>query len=476
MRLFENAREGMRAKRCTNNARIKQALNGTSPKTAELMFDLSRGEKGTKLDNNRRAHVKAIELVSSLLGSFALPARPTLAYQGMIKDAVDQNGMIEDGVVRVGVTLNTLMGHRAHIEVPVIVRKKSLIEPAIFFFDDAPYVMCGPALEELVKRGALKKDMQARPMFSPPVDGLPLQEDLPRESITNHEHMFSPGARNPFNFRRQYSKNNEDDPKFDAWIAIDRTSEHKGEPRQRTNIDTPTEFPKLEGNEVQDEMLDPAERRRDKLHAIGTEVTLAEDVQARERGGGHVIIPKGERGKVLKDMHGDGKMLYIYFPAMCLSGPVPQKMLKGASKHAATLEQVQNEVSAMLREGYDKVDIKEAIVRRYPEQAEEALSTLNKTAQAESISVAIAINYPPEMDSEEILKRIQAMISDTGQLLDEDISNFKITSDPTPDAGGTLFATATIDLPVDFINGMVVGNYMERDDGQVGFSLEAPKF
>lgn len=383
MGLFEDAKKSLKVKKEANKACIRDALNGLSPRTADLMFDLSRGEKGTKLDTTRRAHVKAIELVSSLLGSFSLPVRPKLQYQGMIRDSVDKNGVIEHGVIKVGVTLGTLMGHKAHIDIPVIVRNKQLVEPAVFFYDDAPYVMCGPALDDLVKRGSLQKETQIRPMFSPPLDGLPSQGEGTREPITNHEHMFSPGARNPYSFRRQYSrtainhsvKDNTNDPKFNAWLDIDKTA---GEPRKRTNIDVPAERPELWDHDVQDEVLDPAERRRDELFGIGADVVLTEDIQTRDRGGGHLIIPSGEHGKVLKDSCGEGKMLQISFPAMCLSTIVPKRFLRSGTKllAAATINQVRNEVKAMLREGYQNVDIKEAIKRRYPEHADEALIAL----------------------------------------------------------------------------------------------------
>lgn len=355
MGLFEDAKKNLKAKREANKANIHNALHGLSPRTADLMFDLSHGEKGYKLDNTRRAHVKAIELVSSLLGSFSLPVRPRLQYQGMIRNSIDDNGIIEDGIIKIGVTLNTLMGHKAYIDIPVIVRGKKLVEPAVFFYDNAPYVMCGPALDDLVKRGSLQKETQIRRIFSPPLDGVAPQGEGAREPITNHEHMFSPGARNPYNFRRQYNKT-------------------AGEPRKRTNIDVPAERPELWDHDVQDEILDPAERRRDELFGIGSDIILTEDIQARDRGGGHLIIPSGERGKVLKDSCGEGKMLQVNFQELGITATIPKRFLRTA----ATVEQVQNEVKAMLREGYQDVDIKEAIKRRYPTQAEEVLSSFNK--------------------------------------------------------------------------------------------------
>lgn len=430
--LFHRAQKAMQERRNVSKESIRQALSGTGPKTAGLMFDLSQGEKGTTLGDTRRAHVKAIELVSSLLGSFSLPVRPQLEYHGMIKNATDNNGNISDGVIRVGAILHTLMGHKAHIEIPVIVRGRNLVEPALFFHDDAPYVMCGPALDDLIKRGSLNRPTQSRYIYSPPQDKIS-EGDQPREGITNHEHMFAPGARNPYNFRRQYSKTAQTDRQYPkvpentaAWhfldmlyqslspeelaeagglehieygmtqnedltdqdkdmvreevaqyLSMSKTSQHKGEPRKRTNIDVPTEFPELWVGDVEDEMLDPAERRRDKLFGIGSSVTLAEDAQVRDRGGSSLIIPKGESGKVVRDIEGDGKVLYVNFDKMNLTTSLPKRMFRGAGKIAVTAKQVNNEVKAMLREGYSQVDIKDAIQRRYPEQAGEALSSFD---------------------------------------------------------------------------------------------------
>lgn len=616
----------MRERRASNNMRIKDAMHDITPRTAGLVFDLSHGEDSKHLSTNSRANIKAVELVSTLLDSFSLPMRPRLEYYGMIKNAVDANGRINDGIIRIGAVIRTMMGHKTQVDIPVIVRANKLLEPAIFFYDSAPFVMCKQALEDLIKRGSLEKNSQFRRMFSPP-NG---EGGVSRERIHNLEHMFSPGPRNPFNFRRQYSKKtastdylvsppipydtfmngieslgwisgisnvgtyinngrtylnvsinddngdivaltrygnqpaaadmidiitnefnvdvisehedayydmmddqtskeaqiwpnrpekmqfmpstdwreifnpgysvylNEDPSKLyaitdtveqakqlleergAAGYIVDKatgqrvTAQHKGEPRKRTNIDVETARPELWDHDVQDEMLDPAERRRNDLYGIGSEVVLTEDVQARQRGGKHFVIPSGERGKILKDMEGDGKMLYVDFKEMQVTMPVPKRMLRNAalinikaystpdfventymmndhgiyylgakitievpddyepdetnymtgfvlykenqwqpwsmdehsrkvadflnqegwsihsttdatqiaedevywSKSAASTSQVENEVKAMLREGYSNVDIKEAIKRKYPEQADEVLSSL----------------------------------------------------------------------------------------------------
>lgn len=642
--LFHRAKKAMNERRQASRESVRSAINSSTPRSAGLMFDLSRGEKGKTLDTNRRAHVKAIELVSALLGSFSLPVRPTLEYHGMIKNAVDSHGNISDGVVRVGAVLRTLMGHKAHIDIPVIVRGKNLVEPAVFFYDNAPYVMCGPAIDELVKRGSLQKDVQGRHMYSPPIEGL---AESAREGITNHEHMFSPGARNPYNFRRQYSKqaglkDNTEDPAFNAWLAIDaqkdaggvdlgqaigpnkdylnrkneldlaslpgvcsrcmrerteggerickkckeftdmyghdasRTAQHKGEPRKRTNIDTPTECPEIWDHDVQDEMLDPAERRRKNLYGVGSDVVLTEDIQARERGGGHLIIPSGEHGRVLKDMEGDGKMLYVSFPDMLLSMPVPKRMLRNAAtrrvtadlapdyihdtllvrygndqfvlgasgylevqddydpeetnslqghvqfvankwepwssdkgsagladklnqenwmvslttdaidadehaswskignKSAASIEQVRNEVKAMLREGYATVDIKDAVKRKYPEHAAEALSDLGKSA-AILFDAKMDVTFPSGMGEDEVVARAKAMISREGQLIDSEFGTGRVEN-ASEFRDGMMEGTLVLQIDSAFVNGMVVGKYMEASDGQVGVLLEPPGF
>lgn len=451
MDAYQRSKQVRRAKQNDANAKIRQALRGTNPHTANLVFDLSKGEQGNKIDKNRRAHAKAIEVVSGLLSSFALPMRPRFEFNGIRKNAVDESGNISEGVIKIGVILHTMLNHKARIDVPVIVKNGSIIEPAVFFYNDAPYVMCAPALEELVRAGSLRKETQPRGMFSAPSTTDVTSADLPTQPIVNQEHMFSPGPRNPFTFRRQYNKE----------------AQHKAEPRKRTNIDTPTEMPELWNGDVQDEMLDPSERRREKLFEPGAKVKMSEDFQARERGGGHLIIPKGESGVVMKDQEGDGKMLYVCFEALGMGAHVPKRMLKSAARMkklsqiggpeyiqesyviehpaglqnagyrlgassgegmvfydhidgqwspfdsseasaalanqlteeswmahlaadavpfrevmwtktaAATTDQVKNEVRQMLREGYQVVDIKEAIKRRYPEQSTEALQGLN---------------------------------------------------------------------------------------------------
>ena len=398
MKTFDNFLKSRSSQRVANNKHIREAMRDMTPRTADLIFDLSNGDKGTKsVDINRRAHIKAIELVSNLITSFHLPVRPKLAYEGMIKEATDNGGNITDGVVRIGVVLRTLMGHKMNIDVPVIVRNASLVEPAVFFFQQAPYVMCGSALEELVKRGSLRKELQPRRMFSPPSYGQPMHpDDYPRTPITNQDNMFSPGARNPWTFRRYSSR----DPKMDVWLGIDaslaekktpnnpqqrdqhiedwmymdKSAQHKGTPRERTNIDTPTEMTQIWPPSVPDEMLDTSERSRDGLFEPGAMVSLEKDIQARSRGGGNLVVPSGEEGMVLRDLEGDGKMLYVEFPHFGLAMPVPSCMLKSA---ATTSDQVKYEIKQMIREGYPTVDIKEAIARRYPDYANEALQGID---------------------------------------------------------------------------------------------------
>ena len=88
-------------------------------------------------------------------------------------------------------------------------------------------------------------------------------------------------------------------------------------------------------------------------------------------------MPSGEEGIILRDEKADGNCLYVKFPALGLEDVVPSKFLNGKKrKKAATVDQVRHQVQEMLREGYQTVDIKAAIQRQYPEQANEALKGL----------------------------------------------------------------------------------------------------
>jgi hypothetical protein len=344
------------AERKKNNSQISQAMQAVPSRTAGLLFDINN-DNNEKLFVDRNANIKAMQLISELLGSFGLPSKPSLEYHGMLKNATAEDGTILDGVIKIGAIIRTLMGHRANIDIPVIVRERSLLEPAVFFYDGAPYVMCAPAFEQLVKRGTLERTMQPRSMFSTAIE----IENAPKAPITNLEHMYSPGVRNPFTMKR-YS---------------DKESKHKGEPRKRTNIDTPTEFPEL-WEELPEHMLDPAERTREGLLSNGTNVTLKEDCEVRERGGGSLIVPSGESGVVCRDEDGTGCMVYVCFPAMGIEATVPKKMLnsKKSKRAKVTAEQVKHEVREMLREGYQSSDIEDAVKRRFPQHAEEVLKDL----------------------------------------------------------------------------------------------------
>lgn len=349
MNAYAKAFEIRKQQRTAINAKIGDAVRHLSPKKADMIMNLGTGKD--KVDVNRRAHVKAIELVSDLMAQFSLSSKPQLEYRGVIKNASDQHGVIEDGIVRIGAILRTVLGHKISVDIPVIIKNKTLLEPSLFFYDGAPYVMCAPAFDDLIKYGTLEKDVLPRSMYGPPIEHP--EYEMPRVPITNKENMYSPGPIVPYSLKRVHG-------------------EHKGKPRKRTNIDTPTEMPKL-WEDYSDQMLDPACRDTSNFLWSGAKVTAKDSIEVRERGGGTIIVPKGESGIVLRDMANDGLMMYVEFPDLCLSAAVPARMLKSAD---VNVSQVKNEVRQMLREGYQKVDIKEAVQRLYPEQAAEVLQGL----------------------------------------------------------------------------------------------------
>ena len=163
------------------------------------------------------------------------------------------------------------------------------------------------------------------------------------------------------------------------------------EQRKRTNIDTPTEMPELWEGDVPEQCLDPAERSREELIGVGDDVSADKDIEVRERGGGQLIIPSGEKGTVIRDEKADGLCLNVRFPAMNIEAIVPKRMLKKkgqagpaeipetivSENGTATTDQVKKQVREMLREGYQKVDIESTMRDLYPEHAEEALKGLN---------------------------------------------------------------------------------------------------
>lgn len=201
MNKYYEASKIRRKKQAEINSKVKNALSGLSPKTAKLNFDLSK-DYDNQIDQNANARIKAIALVSDLLNGFNIPSKAKIAYLGMEKRASTDDGVIKDGIIKLQATITTLMGHKAAIEVPVIVKDKTLIEPAVFFYDGAPYVLCGPAIDDLIKRGSLEKDMTTGSMYSPNLFQKWIEIDKHRKPIINKDNMFSPGVRNPWTFKR----------------------------------------------------------------------------------------------------------------------------------------------------------------------------------------------------------------------------------------------------------------------------------
>jgi len=440
-KMYKKAVAVRRQKQSKINSQVKAAMRGLPSHTAKLTFDLTDRDTNKRLDVPHNARIKAISIVSDLLDSFGLPSKAKLEYLGTVKKATTKDGTIKDGILKVGATISTLLGHRIAIDVPVIVRDKSLLEPAVFFYDGSPYVLCKQAIDQLVKRGTLDKAVAERKnMYSPPLmeKWLGIDHEQPRSPIINRDHMFNPGSRNPWKFRRYSQKTpstseqecpacegegkspsgNRRGPREDwmepcpvcygsGTIESQESSEsdsdvegarlspyteekceqcgysmptneagcrqcgaprttrrpleqafeskskerpefevNEGTPvlelnaqkktdkkdRERINIDTPTEFPKVWKGDVKDQVLDPAERNHEELFGVGEEVKLNEDFEARERGGGQIIVPSGERGKIIRDVQGDGLCLMVNFPDMDMSAIVPRRFLKSAQE------------------------------------------------------------------------------------------------------------------------------------------------
>ena len=168
MNAYAKAFEIRKQQRTAINAKIGDAVRHLSPKKADMIMNLGTGKD--KVDVNRRAHVKAIELVSDLMAQFALSSKPQLEYRGVVKSASDRHGVIEDGIVRIGAILRTVLGHKISVDIPVIIKNKTLLEPSLFFYDGAPYVMCAPAFDDLIKQGTLEKGVLPRNMYGPPIE------------------------------------------------------------------------------------------------------------------------------------------------------------------------------------------------------------------------------------------------------------------------------------------------------------------
>ena len=129
-KMYKEAQQVRRGKQKKVNSQVRSALRGLMPKNAKLTFDLTDNQNN-HIDINRNAKIKSIAIVSDLLDSFGLPSKAKLEYHGMLKNATNKNGDIEDGIVKIGAIISTLMAHKIAVDIPVIVKNKKLIEPAV---------------------------------------------------------------------------------------------------------------------------------------------------------------------------------------------------------------------------------------------------------------------------------------------------------------------------------------------------------
>jgi len=401
---------------------IRDVLSEGSSRTAAIRFDLS---DNTKVTTGMTVQQRAMAEVAAHLAQFNLPGKPKLAFLGLVKTATS-DGKVQEGIVRIGATIRTVMGNKTEIEFPINIRKGGTLEPALFFWNGSPYVTCQTSLDLVVKNGTLQKNVKNYRMFTPPFGE---QREETRRPITNLEHMFSPGARNPLTFHRQYSKeaagfvapssmgNTRRRPMYWHDFAKEKTPEKptpakpaeptqnvhqyappqapvgpqpgkqapekhvlgrpllwntkqsqmikdKKETRKRVNIDEAVAFTDPSQNTMPDSMLDTMERDQSKWFHTGDEVKLSSDCEVRERGGTFLVLPKGETGEVVRDMHGDGTQIFVEFQDLGLAAVIPANFLKSA---AVQEEQVIHEIKALKAAGYGKIDICDTIHRLYPQ-------------------------------------------------------------------------------------------------------------
>ena len=212
--MYKLASMNRRAETSKSVSKIRDAMRGVPSHTAALTFDMSMLSGNNSINTDQNATVKALSMVSTLLNSFSIPMKPRLMHLGTIKNA-SEGSKSGASIIRIGATLQTLLGHKAQIDIPVMVHDRSLIEPSVFFYEGAPYVMCASAINELIKRGSMFKQTKIRGMYSSPVPQSVNEQQLPDQPIMNRDHMFNPGSQNPWKFRR-YSQTNSDELRWEV--------------------------------------------------------------------------------------------------------------------------------------------------------------------------------------------------------------------------------------------------------------------
>jgi len=274
--------------------KITQAL-GKEASGWNIMQDVD--VSGGRPVGSQHPAVSALLVAREELGNFKLP-KTDLRYIGMKR--VSGNGAynIDDGVVVVEATIQSHIGHKHYVDIPLIVKEGRILAPSVLLYKGNLRVITQGTFDDILTESSFKEPSRdRRNMFSP---GNPeaVRMDIP----IIRPRMF---------------------PRASITAAVRKTAfytqEVSGEVLPGQHGAT---VPGADGSH-----LDVAERPYEGPKP-GQKVSVRKELKVRDRGGVAYTIPSGTDGVVIRDMDGAQRAYYVKFDELGFSAIVPGGALK----------------------------------------------------------------------------------------------------------------------------------------------------
>lgn len=157
------------ARRAARQAALKASLGVALGREAGVRWNMTDNEQadGT-LIGGQHPGVAALMLVRRAFSSFHVPSLD-LRFVGMKRVSGHSAFAMDDGVVTIEASLQSLSGPRHYLDVPVMVQNGRALMPSVVIHEGLPRILAQSTLDDIVGRGEFQANTPDRKhMFAPP--------------------------------------------------------------------------------------------------------------------------------------------------------------------------------------------------------------------------------------------------------------------------------------------------------------------
>ncbi len=297
------ARQERRARRREQvHARISDAIGQTRSIDAALQWALystdPSEDPGTPVGSQHPGQV-AVIAVRQALAEFNLPTQFEARWVGTQRFAGRGPHHVTDGIITVEVGLHSMSGVDRYLDVPVIVREGRVLEPACVIDRGEIRAMTQSTFDDLFEQGTFLTQVPTRrTMYSPPPEDRRTPQEVP---------LVRPGMFGTSPINKQL------------------TAAYVKSAMQGHYVDDMMSFEAM--RDAAPDHLDRAEQPPASL-AGGDDVTLSRAVNVVGRDGQRWHLEKGTKGQVQRDMAGDDRYYYVFFPDLGFSAKIGADALR----------------------------------------------------------------------------------------------------------------------------------------------------